>query len=286
MSLRREAVLVLRVEPEQREAPVAIELRLRREPDEVVRRVAQKGAQVGKRVDAQAEGRVYHVVLVVLDQASRLHHVLSAHVHEIVLEAEHVLHQADVDRALRPEPLETTNVDVTHDRPAGHEGPERLRCVGLDLLANPRAAEAEADSVERRRREHFPVLAGEELVARHEGPRELRIVRRQELLRIVEGVAAKKLTVVSGVVDAPLEVVLVQPLVERKVVDRKPLPERGTVGAREFRQIWGDGRIHAHDAGRQNAESRGIVRHDGRNRLAETLDERLVSRKEEQAILR
>ncbi len=38
-----------------------------------------------------------------------------------------------------------------------------------------------------------PVLPGEELIARHEGARKLRIVGRQELLGIVECVAGEEL---------------------------------------------------------------------------------------------
>ncbi len=71
------------------------------------------------------------------------------------------------------------------------------------------------------------VFAGEELVARHEEARELRVVGRQELIRIVERVAREELMAGAGVVvDAALREVLVQRLAELEGVDRGAVAER------------------------------------------------------------
>ena len=79
-----------------------------------------------------------------------------------------------------------------------------------------------------RSREDVAVLAGEELVAREELARELRIVGRQELARVVERVAAEELVAAAEVVvHAPLHEVLVEFLVEREGVN-SPAPARAT----------------------------------------------------------
>ena len=92
----------------------------------------------------------------------------------------------------------------------GTKGVQVLRDVRLDVLPDARAAEAEAEGVERRGRERLPVLGGEELVAREERARELREVGRQHLVGVVEGVAREELVALAAVVvDAPLKEVLV-----------------------------------------------------------------------------
>src|SRR3712207_3843527 len=102
---------------------------------------------------------------------------------------------------------------------SGHELGELARRVSLDVLPDARAAEAEPEGVERRGRERLAVLAGEELVAREEGARELGEVGRQELLGVVEGVAREELVALAAVVvHAPREEVLAQLLVEAEGV--------------------------------------------------------------------
>ena len=70
---------------------------------------------------------------------------------------------------------------------------QRLRGVGLDVLADPRPAEADAADADRVRRHDAAVFGREELIARDEVARELRIVRGQELVGIVERVAGEEL---------------------------------------------------------------------------------------------
>ena len=52
-----------------------------------------------------------------LDETSGLHQMAAARVHEAVLHAEHVLHESQVRRGLRPESRQAANVDVAHDPP-------------------------------------------------------------------------------------------------------------------------------------------------------------------------
>ena len=92
----------------------------------------------------EAERRVDHVVLVVLGQRAGLEHVPAARVDEIALRAEHVLHQPQVAGALRPEAPQAADVDVAHAVARGDEDRQRRRGVGLDVLADARAAEADA----------------------------------------------------------------------------------------------------------------------------------------------
>src|SRR6185503_20133718 len=110
-----------------------------------------------------------------------------------------------VGRALRAETLQAADVDVADERPAGHERRQRRSRVGLDDLPDARAAEAEAIAVQ-----HLSggltVLAGEKLVAREKLARKLRVVHRQPLAGVVEGIAREHLVRrVEIRVDAALE---------------------------------------------------------------------------------
>ena len=261
--MRREPEIVLEVGAKQCEAPVAIELGFRRKADEACRHVDQEIRQVQKAVDAQAEGRVDHVLLVVLGEQPRLDQVAPLRVREVVLEAEDVLHQAQIRRALRPEALDAADVDRAHQPTARNELAHRLRGVGLDVLPDAGAAETDPRRVQRAVRQHVAVFAGKELVAREELARELRKIGRQELAGVVERVAPEQL--VAGaevVVHASLHEVLVEPLVEREGVLGQSLPERRTVRARELRQIGSDERIDRHCLVRQDAEARVVVGDD------------------------
>src|SRR5690606_1076991 len=118
------------------------------------------------------------------------------------------------------------DVDRAREITSRYEHRERLRRVRLHVLPDPRAAEAEPHGVQRPIREHLLVLAGEELVAREELPRELRIVGREELVRVIERVAAEEAVGRRRVVvQAALDEVLIQLLIEREVELREPLPE-------------------------------------------------------------
>ena len=71
--------------------------------------------------------------------------VPASRVHEIVLQAEHVLDEPHVAGALRAESLQPTDVDIAHAVAAGDERSERLRRVGFTFCPilvrlNPRRA--------------------------------------------------------------------------------------------------------------------------------------------------
>ena len=163
-------------------------------------------------------------------------------------------------RALRAEALQPADVDVAGDRASRNERRQRLRGVGLDVLTDARPAEPESGGVQRRGREDLAMLAGEELVAREELARKLRIIGRQELIGVVEGVAREDLPVRPGVeIDPALHEMLVERLREREVVDREPLPEQWSVGARELGEKRRDRRVdadHAASAGCRAARCR------------------------------
>ncbi len=120
---------------------------------------------------------------------------------------------------------------------------------------------------------------------RKEGARELRVVGRQELVGVVEGVAREQLVAAAQVVvDAPLHEVLVELLAEREGERRQPLAERRPVGARVLRQVGRNRRADRHRAARQQAEPGVVVRHHRADRAAEPLDQRFVAEEEERAI--
>ena len=108
-------------------------------------------------------------------------------------------------------------------RPGTNGGSVR---VGLDVLADARAAVADAIGAEQVRRVGLLALAGEELVARDERARELRVVGRQPLIGVVERVAREELAARRQVVvDAALEEMLVEALVELEAVERRAVAE-------------------------------------------------------------
>ena len=182
-------------------------------------RFCRKSPDRGERVDAVAEGRVDHVVLIALGERAGLDEVPAAAVDEVVLAAEDVLHETQVARRLRAEARDAADVYVAGDAAPRHELRERAREVRLDVLPDARAAEVEAERVERRGRERLPVLAREELVAREEGARELWEVGRESLVGVVESVAREELVAVAVVVvHAPLKEVLAYLLVEAEGV--------------------------------------------------------------------
>ena len=215
---RRDAPLVLQIRAEQREAPVAIELRFRREAQETRRPAFDERAQAGERVDAVGERRVHHVVLIVLGQQARLQQMRAARVRQRIFAAEDVLHEPQRTGRLRPEAsLEAADVDAAGFVAAGNERRERSGSIRFDVLSDARAAEADAHVVQRVRRERLPVFTGEELVLRQERAWKLRIVGRQELIRVVERVAREELLAVREVViDAALQIVLIGRLTERE----------------------------------------------------------------------
>src|SRR5215212_490960 len=154
-----------------------------------------------------------------LGERARLQQVTAAAVDDVVLAAHNVLHETQVARSLRAEARDAADVYVARDAAAGDELGQRARQIRLDVLPDARAAEVEAERVERRGRERLAVLAREELVARKEGARELREVGRQKLVGVVESVAREELVARAAVVvQAALQEVLSQPLVEAEGV--------------------------------------------------------------------
>src|SRR5439155_16162331 len=112
----------------------------------------------------------------------------AARLGDVVLTAEHVLHEPEIRRALRPEALHAADIDVAHQVAPRDEWRERRREIRLDVLADACPAEAKPERVQRPIRPHVAVLAGEKLVARKERAWKLRVIRWQALIAIVERV--------------------------------------------------------------------------------------------------
>ncbi len=206
---------------------------------------------------------------------------------QVVRDAEDVLHEPQVRGALRTESLQPADVDRPGEVAAGDEHRQCFGRVRFHVLPDACAADAEPHRVERPVRKHLPVFTRDELVAREELARELRIVRRQELRGVVDRVTAEELA--RGrrvVVDAPLHEMLIQPLIEGEVELGEALTERCAVGARELTQVGLDGRVDRDRAGRQDAQPRVVVRHDRRDRPPEPFDQSFVTREEERPVRR
>ena len=107
----------------------------------------RKVREVRETEDAQAERRIELVVAVMLDERAGLEQVAAARLREVVLPAHDVLAQPQVRRALRAEARHAADVDRAHAVAAGHEHRQRLARVGFDVLADARAAVAEARGV-------------------------------------------------------------------------------------------------------------------------------------------
>src|SRR5688500_3891012 len=91
------------------------------------------------------------------------------------------------------------------------------------------------------------VLTGKELITRLERTRELRIVRRQMLIGFIKRVSCKRLIAVAPVViDATLCEVLVNRLVEQKLVGREVSNhiQHTRIWKRVLVEIWSDRRMN------------------------------------------
>ena len=280
--------LVLDVPAEEREPPLAVEGRLRREPHEALRPVAQEPLEIAESEDAEAEGRVHHVVDVTLGHPAGLDQVPPRRVGEPVFGADDVLLQAEVGRGLGAEAAgNAPDVDAADEPAAGHEGGERRLEVGFHVLAHARAAPPQARGVQRCRRGDVAVLAGHELVGGDEGARKLREVGGQVLLRVVERVAHEDLVLRADVLVEPrLHEVLVQRLVEDEVVHRETPAEVRPVGDGEGGQVRRHCGIDGHRAhAGQGATARVVVGHDGRDGAAEPVPQPLEAYEDERPVV-
>ena len=92
----------------------------------------------------------------------------TARVNQAVLEREDVLRQRHINRGLWAEAWDTGNINVADLVSTGHKRQQGSVDVCFNVLADVRAAEAEAERVEGSGRERLTILACEELVAREE----------------------------------------------------------------------------------------------------------------------
>ena len=212
-----------------------------------------------------------------LDERSGLEQVAAARLRDVILPAHDVLPQTQVGRALRPETRHAADVDRAHAVAARHEHRQRLARVGLHVLADARAAVADARGVHGLA-ERLAVLAGQELIGGNEGPGKLGKVGGQPLIGVVERVADEELRAARPHgVDPGLEEVLIQPLIERKRVACQSAAEVLAVGDGKLVEVRPHERVDGDRSSRQQAQPRVVVRHGGHDRAAKVLAQRFIA---------
>ena len=215
-----------------------------------------------------------------------LEQMLSTCVRQVVVEAEHILPQAQTGGELWTKPRHAANVDGAGELTARRKHGQHVRRVRFDVLPDTGAAVSRTQRVEDRRRHGLPVFGSGELIGRDERPGELREVRGQPLLGVVERVTRKHLRAVGRYgVHSSLQKVLREFLIKRERVPRKAATEVVAVRAWELVEERHDGRIHGdgRHAG-QNPEPRIVVGNGGDDGAAERFEESLVTPEEKEAV--
>ena len=118
---------------------------MRGEAEKARRAVFEKAANVVEAEGAQGEGGVYHVQLVAFGHHADFDEMAAADERRAGVEAEDVLGEAEVGRALGAEAGHAADVDVAGGAAAGHEFGEGAGGIGLNVLTDAGAAESTAD---------------------------------------------------------------------------------------------------------------------------------------------